>query len=285
LIFGISNGLILSENEPDFTLRKIFMDLRALTEGWRASGVEPGDVVLLHGNIVRTIIQAQRAGAKLTPEDILQSFLDALGPAGTLLLPLFNFDFARGVPFDIRTTPSKMGVLTETGRAHPQAGRTGHPIYSFAVIGAKSQQFAGVDNYSAYGKDSPFGMLREMNGKIAVLNLPDHESMTFYHHVEEMNAVPYRYHKEFSGAYTDAAGTTSERKDGMFVRDLERGVVTLVDPVGELLWARGIYRGQRPKEGTGLRVAAAREVYAAVTELIQSGQAEGMLYKIERPEK
>ena len=29
----------------------------------------------------------------------IDSFLEALGPGGTLLLPLFNFDFTRGMPF------------------------------------------------------------------------------------------------------------------------------------------------------------------------------------------
>ena len=76
----------------------------------------------------------------------VQSFLDAVGAEGTVLFPLFNFGFSNGEPFDIRNTPSKMGKLTEAARLHPDAVRTGHPVYSFAVIGAKADRFKGIDN-------------------------------------------------------------------------------------------------------------------------------------------
>ena len=110
----------------------------------------------------------------------VQSFLDAVGSEGTVLFPLFNFGFSNGEPFDIRNTPSKMGKLTEAARLRPDAVRTGHPISSFAVIGAQADRFKGVNNRSGYGEDSPFAILRQMNGKIASLDLDDQNSMTFY---------------------------------------------------------------------------------------------------------
>jgi aminoglycoside 3-N-acetyltransferase len=145
--------------------------------------IEPGSIVLLHSSISRTL-----RTAKGTPNELIAALLKRLGPEGTLLLPLFNFDFTKGTTFDIRTTPSQMGALTEAGRAWPGAVRTGHPIYSFAAIGSRAEEFADVDNESGYGADSPFAMLRSMGGEIAVLDLPDQNSMTFYHHVEEMSA-------------------------------------------------------------------------------------------------
>ena len=89
------------------------------------------------------------------------------------LLPLFNFDFTRGSPFDIRSTPSQMGALTERGRFHFGAARTGHAMYSFAAISALASRFDGLVNHFSYGPDSPFQMLRDLGGKIAVLDLPD----------------------------------------------------------------------------------------------------------------
>ena len=102
-----------------------------------------------------------------------------------------------------------MGALTEAGRQHPLAVRTGHPIYSFGVIGFHAEKFKAINNFSGYGDDSPFALLKKLNGKIAVLGLPDQHSMTFYHHVEEMNNVDYRYHKKFTTDYTDSIGITS----------------------------------------------------------------------------
>jgi aminoglycoside 3-N-acetyltransferase len=245
-----------------------------LVQNWRSCGIEPGDTVLIHSSLKRTL-QAHQT----TPEAVMQSFLDAVGPTGTVLFPLFNFDFTKGVPFDIRTTPSQMGALTEAARLHPEAVRSGHPIYSFAVIGQQAQSF-DVDNYSGYGPDSPFAILRRLNGKIAVLDLSDLNSMTFYHHIEEMHAIPYRFHKQFSGQYTDANGYTDERTYGLFVRDLDKGVTTDVDPMGEALWELGLYHGERPNQGVGLRTISANAMFDAVSQVIESGRALGLLYSI-----
>jgi aminoglycoside 3-N-acetyltransferase len=254
-----------------------------LTEQWQAAGIAPGDVVLLHSNLQRVFRRCLQEGCRVTPEQILESFLAAVGPHGTLLLPLFNFDFTQGFPFDIRHTPSQMGALTEAGRQHPLAVRTGHPIYSFAVLGHLAESFQGVDNHSGYGSDSPFALLRQWHGKIAILDLPDQNSMTFYHHVEEMLEVDYRYHKQFTANYTDQAGTTQAKTYSLFVRNLERGVRTCVDPAGERLWAEGLYLGDRPHSGSGLRTIHANAMYDFVADLIRAGKAEGLLYRIEDP--
>lgn len=255
--------------------------MRVLTESWQRSGIERGDVVLLHSNISRTLRALKRVEPGATPAMLLQSFLDAVGPKGTLLLPLFNFEFTEGKPFDIRSTPSHMGALTEAGRSHPDAVRTGHPIYSFAVIGHYAPLFTGVNNRSGYGEDSPFALLRRLHGKIAVLDLEDQHSMTFYHHVEEMRRVSYRYFKDFTGPYVNADGVTTEQTYSLFVRDLEAGVLTDVNAMGELLWEQGLYRGDRPGVGSGLRVIEADAMFAAVSDVIAGGRARGLLYSVD----
>lgn len=252
-----------------------------LADDWREAGVQRGDLFLLHSNLRRTFRRIAELGGAPAPELVIESLLHALGPEGTLLLPLFNFDFTRGVPFDMRHTPSQMGLLTEVGRAWPGAVRTGHPIYSFAVIGARAEAFRGLANDSGYGADSPFGVLHREGGRIGVIDLPDQNSMTFYHYVEESCAAPYRYHKRFRGPYIDTDGTQAEREFGLFVRDVERGVATQVDPMGERLWAAGLYRGCRPREGSGMRTIAAAPMFDAVAEVLRSGRAEGLLYAIQ----
>lgn len=247
-----------------------------LAQNWRKCGIQPGDTVLVHSSLKRTLVEHGT-----TPQAVMESFLEAAGPEGTVLFPLFNFDFTKGVPFDIRSTPSQMGALTEAARLYPGAVRSGHPIYSFAVIGPNAEKF-NIDNFSGYGADSPFGILRQLDGKIAVLDLADLNSQTFYHHIEEMHEVDYRFHKKFTAPYTDIRGETSQRTYGLFVRDVDRGVTTDVDPMGELLWQKGLYHGQRPKEGIGLRTIKAGEMFDAVSEVIQAGKAEGLLYSIKK---
>ncbi len=77
--------------------------IQELAEQWRKSGVQEGDVLLLHSNTRRTLRQFMKSGSNLTPQLILESFQAAVGCSGTILLPLFNFDFTQGVPFDIRS--------------------------------------------------------------------------------------------------------------------------------------------------------------------------------------
>jgi aminoglycoside 3-N-acetyltransferase len=64
------------------------------------------------------------------------------------------------------------------------------------------------------------------------------------------------------------------------VRDLERGVLTDVNPMSELLWEKGLYHGERSKQGIGLRTISACAMYDAVSEVIKAGHALGLLYSI-----
>ena len=258
---------------------------KLLIEDWRSGGIDAGDVVLVHSNLRRLYRRYLKYGIRLSPEQILQSLIEAVGSAGTLLLPLYNFDFTKGSVFDISNTPSQMGALTEAGRLHTDAVRTGHPIYSFVAIGRRSPDFANVENKSGYGEDSPFAILHQMGGKIAILDLPDQNSMTFYHYVEEMMNVPYRYHKFFRGPYIDRNGIKEEREFTLFVRDLERGITTHVNPMGEYLWDRNLYFGDRPGTNSGLRTINSMALFSATQKIISTDNAEGMLFRIEEIKK
>jgi aminoglycoside 3-N-acetyltransferase len=141
--------------------------------------------------------------------------------------------------------------------------------------------FRGLKNFSGYGQDSPFGILHRLGGKIGVIDLPDLNSMTFYHYVEESLEAPYRYHKTFTGQYSDEDGVESAKTFGLFVRDVEKGVQTHVDPMGEILWEKGLYTGFRPKEGCGLRVISAPRMFDEVASVLNEGRAKGLLYEIE----
>lgn len=252
-----------------------------LTSRWEASGIESGDMVLIHSSIGRTIRDLRKSGLDFTPADILDSLLSSVSQAGTLIFPLFNFDFTKGTAFNIKSTPSHMGALSEAARLHPEVVRTGHPIYSFGVIGKKANLFEGVDNLSGYADDSPFGILRRSGGKIAVIDLPDQNSMTFYHHVEEVRQVPYRYFKDFTGNYVDAGGAEALKTYRLYVRDIEQGVLTFVNPAGEMMWKNNLYSGSRPGEGAGMRVVRAQDMFDHTAQIIDAGLAEGMLFRFE----
>lgn len=252
-----------------------------LVDRWRSAGVAPGDFMLVHSSLSRTLRECAEAGFRADPNTVLLSLEESVGNSGTLLFPLFNFDFPDTAFFDIRQTPSQMGALTEAARTRTGVIRTGHPIYSFAAIGRHASIFSDLDNRTAYGEDSPFGVLRNMNGKIAAIDVYDYECMTFYHHVEEVMQVDYRYPKAFSGQYIDTQGRSTQRTYEIYVRDINRGVTTDVAEAGEALWDAGLYSGHRPHVGSGMRLIDADAMFRFVEQLIQAGRARGMLYSIQ----
>ena len=251
-----------------------------LSSEWRNSGLEDGDTVLIHSSLKSTMHRLKNLGYVPDLSHIFDSFRYVVGKDGTLIFPLFNFEFTKGDPFIFNQTRSHMGALTEYARNFKNSVRTGHPIYSFAVIGKNASHFDGLINESGYGHDSPFAVLKELDGKIGILGLPENSSMTFYHYVEECLAVDYRYIKNFTGQYTDNKGITGERTFKLFVRDIEKNIETQVDPMGERLWSLGKYKGCRHKDGNYFRTIKAIDVFNETKKIIQSGKALGHLYEI-----
>lgn len=225
-------------------------------------GLKGGDTVLVHSSY-------KSLGPVIGgPGVVVEALERALGPKGTLIVPTFNFGFCEGEPFDARTTPSHMGALTELVRKDPNSRRIEHPIYSFAVLGARADEAASISDPSSYGADSLFGHLRGWAAKIMIIGLSYNDSMTFFHHVEELQGVDYRYLKSFSGMVTDTAGNSLERTVTMYVRDLDRGVVTAVDAMGELLANKGTIESARIGQAT-VRLMGAQEVFEATVDAMR----------------
>lgn len=253
-----------------------------LAKSWLDSGLEEGDTVLVHSALSGFLRSFKEQNIEITPEDVLESLITAVGRFGTLIFPTYNFGFTKGETFDIRNTRSETGVLTECARKRSDAVRTGHPLFSFAVIGHHSDKFKGLENFSAFGIDSPFARLMQLGGKIAAIDVAGEHCMTFYHYVEETENAPNRYHKLFRGKYVDADGAESIREFSLFARNLEMGVETDVKPMEEYLWSKGFYKGDRPGTGSRMHVTDASIVYREAAKIIRSGRSEGMLYRIER---
>lgn len=255
--------------------------IRFLSIQWRNSGLELGDMVLVHSSLKELLRKVHNElNIKITPNIVYDSLIECIGHEGTLILPLFNFDFPNTKFFDLNKTPSQMGALTEVARNHPESVRTGHPIYSFSVRGKYSYLFNDIDNQSGYGQDSPFAILHKMDGKIASIGLSDQNSMTSYHYVEESNLVQYRYFKEFEGEYIDKNGFKSNKTYKLFVRKLENGVTTDVDRAMDFLWEQRLYKGDKFDQGFGMRTIKFTDFFNTIDLIIKKGEAINYLYSI-----
>ena len=232
------------------------LTLEGLVEGFRNLGVQEGDTLLVHSSY--------KAFGPVDggPSTAIRALEAALGTDkdGTLIMPTFNFDFNKGQPWDVRTTPSKMGVLTELVRQDPRAKRVFHPFYSFAILGKHADMLGSLRYKSAYERNSVFGKLRDLDGKIMVIGLSYNNSMTFFHHIEQMEGVDYRFLKQFTGEVTDENGNTYTDTFEMLVRDIDKGVMTMVDPMGARMEEAGVIKSAKIGEAD-VKLMKANEVY------------------------
>jgi aminoglycoside 3-N-acetyltransferase len=225
-----------------------------LIQGFSDLGVTAGDILLVHSSY------KSLGGVEGGPQTVIDALLAVLGENGTLIMPTFNFDFCKGVPWDVRNTPSQMGVITNMVRENPNAKRVFHPIYSFAVLGKQADALTRERYKSSFEEKSLFGKLRALGGKIMIIGLSYTNSMTFFHHVEEMEGVDYRYIKAFTGQVTEEDGRTYEDTFTMLVRDLDKGVITEVNPMGALMEEAGIISVRKIGE-TDVKLMRADDVY------------------------
>ncbi len=171
----------------------------------KLSGINYGDTVMVHTQVF-TIGKLAKA---ITKEELTNMLIDSLlmsvGPEGTLIFPTFNFEYCKTSHFDSYKTPSAMGLLSEAARLRSDSIRTDHPIYSVAIMGSDAERFHGASLKTCFGKESLFAQLHEENektGKVKFLTIGIESppiALTYVHHLEELQNVPYRYHKDFSG--------------------------------------------------------------------------------------
>jgi aminoglycoside N3'-acetyltransferase len=172
------------------------------------------------------------------PGIYLDGLLEAIGPSGTLAAPTFNFAFARGEQYDPLTTPSaNMGALAELVRTHPQARRTPHPLQSIAAIGPDAADLTARDTPGAFDPGGPFERMVELDYDLLLIGAGI-DSVSLLHLAEQRLRVPYRFFKDFSGAYITPQGV-EHRTYRMYARRLEANPRLTLRPVEERLRVAG----------------------------------------------
>lgn len=196
-----------------------------LARNLRSLGVAPGDLLFVHSSF-RSLGPVEGGAGT-----VIRALEDALGPDGLLLMPSFNLveHDRRAETWDIRTTPSTVGWLTEFFRRMPGTHRSDHYSHSVAARGKGAKAFVS-DHLSreghrspwdrepwgrTYGAHSPMYRAYEADGKILMLGV-DYNSSTYAHFVEVIDwnkrlvhdpEARYRYLKRPElGAFWDQVG-------------------------------------------------------------------------------
>ncbi|MBR1635119.1 MAG: AAC(3) family N-acetyltransferase [Lachnospiraceae bacterium] len=206
------------------------MDINNLCDGLREKleeiGIAAGDTVYVASDIRYLIYSTtNKFGADQIDSalDILTNTLqEVVGDEGTILFPVFSWDFCRGKGFDYYKTQGEVGTYSNwILNNRKDFRRTQHPLYSFMVWGKKQDMFCNMSNQDAWGVASPFYYLLRNEGKQLEFNVESYKGLTFIHCIEQWVKVPYRHYKYFYGKYTDANGDTEIRTYSMYVRDLD----------------------------------------------------------------
>lgn len=221
------------------------------------------DVLFIHtelsfGTPVPGLKRAQLLG-------LLYECIQSLGVA-TVCLPTFTFSFCNGLDYDVQTSRSQMGALNEFIRQLPSAVRSVDPLMSVAMVG-RDQDLVTNLGRSSCGKGSTFDKLHHRERvKFLFFGTRPAKCMTYTHYVEEMLAVPYRYHRPFTGKVRDRERETVETYD-LFVR--YHGVVPVRDDRFEReLIAKGLVQ-VAPLGQTEVLSLDERVVYREVAQKIE----------------
>ena len=174
-----------------------------------ALGVRKDGVLLVHSSFGSIKRKASN------PEVMILALRDALGEKGTLMMPALSYEIVTETSpeFNILTTPSNVGYLTEYFRNRPGTTRSMHPTHSVCATGSKAVEMLSDHrlDITPVGKNSPFRKLMEMKGQILMLGCGLRPS-TSMHGVEELVTPPYLYGGEITYRLIDEHGDTKSKR-------------------------------------------------------------------------
>lgn len=174
-----------------------------------AVGIRSGCPVLVHSSL------SSLGHVPGGPNTVIDALLDAVGPAGTLVIPTLSYLFvtADSPSFDVRSTPTNLGAIPTAALARPGAVRSMHPTHSCVALGADVEAVVGAHalDRTPVGSRSPFARVRDLGGQVVFLGCGT-RCNTSIHGVEEELPVhpPYLLLPEtIEYSITDAAGVTA----------------------------------------------------------------------------
>ena len=158
---------------------KTAVTMQDMIDGLRRIGLQEGDLVQVHSSL--SAFGYVEGG----PDTVVDALLQVVGPEGTVMMPTFNHGHAD--VFDIKTTPSTNGAITEALRRRPEAHRSMHPTHPYAAIGSLAQALThGHLEAGTFAADSPLGRLATWGGWVLLLGVGMGSNTAF--HVGEVMA-------------------------------------------------------------------------------------------------
>ncbi|HSE45934.1 MAG TPA: AAC(3) family N-acetyltransferase [Gemmatimonadales bacterium] len=152
----------------------------------------PFEILMVHSSVNHMVPMFMGA-----PLELLHELMAFCGSERTLAMPAFYFGgaedadvvaaFRREPRFDVRRTPSQMGMLTELFRRMKGVRQSLHPTHRVAALGPLATELTeGHDTAaSTFGPGSPFDFMARRDTLIVGLGKP-FEILTQVHHAEAL---------------------------------------------------------------------------------------------------
>ena len=263
---------------PDLQLRREPVTPEQLASALSALGIKPGGDVIVHSDA------PAMESIGWTPSDMIDFLVDYIGTDGTLLMPthpkLKTVDGKR--TFNLRRSPSTVGMMTELFRRRPGVVRSSFPYSSVAAFGARANELLDdhINSFAPHDEHSPYAKLATTDGKALCIGC-DLDRMTILHVAEDT----LRDQLEIDGFHQPQ---TVHVIDG----DEERLVVAHTRApwlwwyLNLSRWTSDMYRHRVAKDvsvnGVPLRAASAGRMSSFMDYEIKSGRSLYPLAKINR---
>lgn len=153
-------------------------------------------------------------------EILINSILDCIGQEGSILIPSFTYSPAHKEVFDPLVSLPKVGGFANLAFHSNMFKRTLDPMFSWLVLGKAQQILTSTLFMNAFGENSSFAIIEQLNPKVLMLGVPLSNGFTYVHRMEEKYNVNYRFLKKFPSVIS-VNGVLSEFDYTYFVRELK----------------------------------------------------------------
>lgn len=165
-----------------------------------------------------------RLGGKKLSENIkiFNSLLtDIEQEGGNIIIPSYSMSYTKNEKYSIKESSSETGMVTDYLRKIDYEKRTHDGLFSY--ISYSQNMFQNHKNFTAYesfGKGSVIDELYQKNGYIGVLGC-GLRMMTEIYYLENIQNVPYRYTKQFTGTIQLIDNTEKLQEISYFCRNTD----------------------------------------------------------------
>jgi aminopeptidase-like protein/aminoglycoside N3'-acetyltransferase len=193
-------------------------------------GIRSGDHLLVHS--AYSALGEVEGGA----QTVVESILAAVGAAGTVVMPSFNWDYFRAPEkvIDLCRTPSRMGIISELFRTRNDIRRTTNLFHPLCVGGRYREEILACDMFDTWGEDSPYGFMASKGFKMLMVGV-DLNRCAILHYCEQRAAARYRQPVIYDGFIVSETGERRAcrcrrlvLKDGAMA-DLNKGADALTE--------------------------------------------------------